>query len=86
MYCMNIVIIGCDPKVLADVRREALNNLATIEGEFVDLSSAVSGLAENADTPPAVRGSSRVPRSAIAIEAAQQHVRRSSDYRTCRHG
>ena len=51
MYCMNIVVIGCDRKVLADVRREALNNLATIEGEFVDVLSAVNGLSVDSEIP-----------------------------------
>ena len=37
MYCMNIVVIGCDARILSDVRREALNHLATIEAEFSDL-------------------------------------------------
>ena len=51
MYCMNIVTIGCDSRVLADVRREALNNVATIEGEYIDLPSAVHGLAASSETP-----------------------------------
>ena len=51
MYCMNIVTIGCDSRVLADVRREVLNNVATIEGEFIDLPSAVHGLSADADIP-----------------------------------
>jgi pilus assembly protein CpaE len=44
MYCMNIVVIGCDARILNDVRREALNHLATIEAEFDDLPSALHGV------------------------------------------
>ncbi len=44
MYCMNIVVIGCDARIVNDIRREALNNLATIEAEFADLPSALHGI------------------------------------------
>ncbi len=49
MYCMNIVTIGCEPRVLAEVRREALDNLAIVDAEFVDLSEALNSLEADPD-------------------------------------
>ena len=49
MYSMNIVLICRDARVLAEVHREILNNSATVDAEFADVSSVFEALESKAD-------------------------------------
>lgn len=51
MYCMNIVLVGDDDRVLAEVRREAANNSVTIDAEFADLPTALNSDELKSDKP-----------------------------------
>jgi pilus assembly protein CpaE len=49
MHSLNLILIGCDAKMLPDMRREAMNHSATIDAEFDDLPSAMSVMQPSAD-------------------------------------
>ena len=81
MYGMNIVVIGCDARIICDVRREALNHLATIEAEFSDLPSALHGIDATGERVPHVHRAGRVDCGAGTIETNQRYIYRTTDSR-----